>query len=211
MVLMYFELQIKKRWWSLQYSLNFFMITFVDFSFSCLCIELAELISKQNIRVVDRQAFIHYCELHQVCGTKTPRTAKKCHLQLQCTELDCDEEYIGETSRILGERYKEHLKEPSPIHVHCLQTGHSATTDNFNIIGRKDQGLIRLIEESIYIRVNNPTLNRNIGKFNLSHIWDRVFLNTPGLKLNSNKGQVQIHNNRHSQPVTPLGQSINNT
>ena len=32
----------------------------------------------------------------------------------QCGELTCDEEYIGETSRILGERYKEHLKEPSP-------------------------------------------------------------------------------------------------
>ena len=35
----------------------------------------------------------------------------------------------------------------------------------------------------IYIRVNNPTLNNNIGKFNLSHIWDRVLLNTNGLTL----------------------------
>ena len=38
--------------------------------------------------------------------------------------------------------------------------------------------------ESIYIRVNNPALNNNIGKFNLSHIWDRVLLNTKGLTLN---------------------------
>ena len=30
---------------------------------------------------------------------------------------------------------------------------------------------------------NNPTLNRNIGKFNLPHIWHRVLLNTPGLNL----------------------------
>ena len=29
-----------------------------------------------------------------------------------------------------------------------------------------------------------PTLNNNIGKFNLAHIWDRVLINTPGLKLN---------------------------
>ena len=43
--------------------------------------------------------------------------------------------------------------------------------------------LARNIKESIFIRVNNPTLNRNIGKFNLPHIWDRVLLNTPGLKL----------------------------
>ena len=31
--------------------------------------------------------------------------------------------------------------------------------------------------------VNNPSLNNNIGKFNLSHIWDRVLLNTKGLTL----------------------------
>ena len=29
-----------------------------------------------------------------------------------------------------------------------------------------------------------PTLNNNVGKFNLPHIWDRVLINTPGLKLN---------------------------
>ena len=29
--------------------------------------------------------------------------------------------------------------------------------------------LARNIKESIYIRVNNPSLNNNIGKFNLSH------------------------------------------
>ena len=48
---------------------------------------------------------------------------------------------------------------------------------------RERQGLARNIKESIFIRVNNPTLNRNIGKFNLPHIWDRVLLNTPGLTL----------------------------
>ena len=31
----------------------------------------------------------------------------------QCGDLGCDEEYIGETSRTFGERYKEHLKAPS--------------------------------------------------------------------------------------------------
>ena len=43
-------------------------------------------------------------------------------------------------------------------------------------------GLPRLIKESIFIRVNNPTLNRNIGRFQLSHIWDRVLFGTPGIK-----------------------------
>ena len=44
--------------------------------------------------------------------------------------------------------------------------------------------LSRYIKESIFIRVNNPTLNNNVGKFNLPHIWDRVLIHTPGLKLN---------------------------
>ena len=30
----------------------------------------------------------------------------------QCGHLGCDDEYIGETSRTFGERYKEHLKAP---------------------------------------------------------------------------------------------------
>ena len=36
----------------------------------------------------------------------------------QCNHLTCDEEYLGETARTLGERRKEHLKQPSPIHGH---------------------------------------------------------------------------------------------
>ena len=121
----------------------------------------------------------------------------------KCGEVDCDEEYIGETSRTLGERYKEHLNEQSPIYAYNLQTGYSTNPDKFNILGREDQGLTRLIKESIYIRINNPTLNGNIGKFNLSHIWDRVLLNTPILKLNNNKGQTQAQSNIPLQPITP--------
>ena len=101
--------------------------------------------------------------------------------------LDCDEEYIGETSRTLRERRKEHLKQPSPIHGHIQQTGHTITEDSFSIIGREDQGQARTIKESIFIRVNNPTLNQNIGKYNLNHIWDRVLFNTQGLKLGSSQ------------------------
>ena len=102
----------------------------------------------------------------------------------QCRKLVCDEEYIGDTSRTLGERFNEHLKDPSPIHHHSNTTGHTITKENFQIIGREDHGTARTIKESIYIRVYNPKLNRNIGKFNLHHIWDRVLLNTPGLKIN---------------------------
>ena len=59
---------------------------------------------------------------------------------------------------------------------------------------REGHNLAIKIKESIYIRVNNPTLNNNIGKFNLSHIWDRVLLNTKGLTLN------RQGNNNNNQP-----------
>ena len=100
----------------------------------------------------------------------------------QCGDLTCDDEYIGETSRTFGERYKEHLKDPSTIHHHNNQTNHPINQNNFKIIGREGHHMSRYIKKSISIRVNNPTLNNNIGKFNLPHIWDRVLINIPGLK-----------------------------
>ena len=113
----------------------------------------------------------------------------------QCGDLGCDEKYLGETSGTFGERYKEHLKVPSAIHHHSSQTGHPTDHNNFQIIGREGHNLARNIKQSIYIRVNNSTLNNNIGKFNLSHIWDRVLLNTKGLTLNKqgNNNNNQNH------------------
>ena len=102
--------------------------------------------------------------------------------QYTCGMIDCDEEYIGESGRTFGERYKEHLKAPSPIFLHQNNSSHVTTLDNFRIIGREDSSLARTIKESMYIRVNNPTLNSNIGKYNLPHIWDKLLFSIPELK-----------------------------
>ena len=100
-----------------------------------------------------------------------------------CGMIDCDEKYIGESGQTFGERYKEHLKAPSPIFTHQSNSGHEATMDKFKIIGRVDNSLARTIKESMYIRVNNPTLNRNIGKYNLPHIWDKILFTIPELQM----------------------------
>ena len=84
---------------------------------------------------------------------------------------------------MFGERFKEHLKNPSPIHDHTTITGHDTTIDNFTIVGREEHNYIRLIKEAIYIRVNNPSLNKNIGKYHLPHVWDEVLNNITELKL----------------------------
>ena len=70
-------------------------------------------------------------------------------------------------------------------------TGHQLSPDNFSLIGREGQDLTKLIKESIYIRLNNPTLNRNIGKFQLNHIWDKVPFSTTNLKIAIPQGNAQ--------------------
>ena len=94
----------------------------------------------------------------------------------------------------------------SPTHGHSNISVHSTNTDSFTIIGREDHGLARAIKESIYIRVNNPTLNRNVGKYNLHHIWDRVMLSPPELRITMIMGMHTEHPSvgmlRPSHPVS---------
>ena len=86
----------------------------------------------------------------------------------KCGRTECDDEYIWESARTFEERYREHCKGPSPIFEHNV-TGHTTSVENFKIIGREGHNMARAIKEAIYIRVNNHTLNRNIGKYNLPH------------------------------------------
>ena len=72
---------------------------------------------------------------------------------------------------------------PSPIYEHSNISGHSVTINNFKIVGREDLNQIRTIKEVLYIRVNDPSLNRNVGKYYLPHVWDEVLVNTSELKL----------------------------
>ena len=101
----------------------------------------------------------------------------------KCDRVDCDDEYIGKSARNFEERLKEHLKAPSPIYDHHNTSGHDVTIDNFTILGREDQNLLRTIKEALYIRANNLSCNRNIGKYHLPHIWDEVLYNISELNL----------------------------
>ena len=58
--------------------------------------------------------------------------------RFKCDRLECDEKYIGETARTFGERFKEHLKAPSPIHDRSNTTGHTTNMNNFSIVGREE-------------------------------------------------------------------------
>ena len=83
--------------------------------------------------------------------------------RFRCGRVNCEEEYIGESGRTFAERFRERMKAPSLIHDQHNITGHEVSLDNFSIVGREDHNTARTIKEAILIRVNDPSLNRNIG------------------------------------------------
>ena len=89
---------------------------------------------------------------------------------------------LGNMAGIL-QRFREHMKAPSHIHDHHNTTGHEVSLKNFSILGRGDKNIARTIKEAILIRVNDPSLNRNIDKYQLAHIWDEVLAKSPELKF----------------------------
>ena len=62
------------------------------------------------------------------------------------------------------------MKDPSPIYDNHNTTGYAVSLNSFSIVGREDQSIARAIKEPILRRVNYPSLNGNIGKFQLPHI-----------------------------------------
>ena len=71
--------------------------------------------------------------------------------------------------------------------------------ENSNLIGKEGHGFSRTIKGPIYIRVNQPTLNRNIDKCNLPHIWDGILINTPELQI---KHQWEHPEHLQEQPTS---------
>ena len=103
--------------------------------------------------------------------------------RFKCPHINYPEEYIGESGRTFGDRFKEHLRDPSPIHHHSHSTGHPVSPKCFTIVDMESQGVTRNIKEAMYIYVNDPSLNRNFGKYQLPHIWDQVLQDTPSLQF----------------------------
>ena len=100
----------------------------------------------------------------------------------QCPHINCPSAYIGESGRSLGERVKEHFKVPSPMHHHSTTTGHPMDPDQFNIVHKEVNSHSRTIKEAMFICVQDPTLNRNLGKYQLPHIWDHLLQASPTLQ-----------------------------
>ncbi|KAI8516704.1 hypothetical protein Bbelb_052850 [Branchiostoma belcheri] len=99
--------------------------------------------------------------------------------RLKCEEPNCNNTYIGETSRPLKVRYKEHCRPSangySSAIFHHLQhnQGHSFKLESTDVLDRETRWWERGVKEAIYERMYNPTLNREGGlRVNLSSTWD---------------------------------------
>ncbi|KAI8516405.1 hypothetical protein Bbelb_049860 [Branchiostoma belcheri] len=89
--------------------------------------------------------------------------------RLKCEEPNCNNSYIGETSRPLKVRYKEHCRPSangySSAIFHHLQhnQGHSFKLESTDVLDRETRWWERGVKEAIYERMYNPTLNREGG------------------------------------------------
>ena len=112
-------------------------------------------------------------------GQGPQKQSNRDHISYQCPQINCPSAYIGESSRSLGERVKEHFKAPSPIHLHSTTTGHQMDPEQFNIVHKEVNSHSRTIKEAMFICMQDPTLSRNLGKYQLPHIWDHLLQASP--------------------------------
>ena len=90
--------------------------------------------------------------------------------KFKCLYINWPEEYIGGSQWAFGDILKEHLRAQSPIHQHSNSTGHPVSPDCFTVVHRESQRITRNIKETMYIHVNDPSLNRNLGNINSPHM-----------------------------------------
>ena len=96
----------------------------------------------------------------------------------------CSDNYVGESGRVFEDRFKEHLKAPSPIYLHHSKSGHPLPSENnVDILAREGHSFSRQIKESMFIRTNNPSMNRNIGKYELPRVYDVLLEDCIDLKF----------------------------
>ena len=92
----------------------------------------------------------------------------------ECQADGCNSSYIGETSRALGKRVKEHSKSTTlAILKHCKDFHHPLPSiSDFSIIDKDPSQITREAKEAIHIRRLDPNLNQNIGKISIPHCFD---------------------------------------
>ena len=105
---------------------------------------------------------------------------------VQCSEdLACKEQYIGETAQPLHSRMSQHRRasssgNDSAVYTHLHASGHSFDIQDVHILDRDSRWFERGVKEAIWVRHEQPSLNRSGGvRVKLSHGWVRVIRDIP--------------------------------
>ena len=90
----------------------------------------------------------------------------------------CSEFYIGETDRSLWTRFLEHKRPSSAtkseVAQHLFTERHQVDFKDTKVLDREPRWFERGVREAIYIRAQEPTLNRNQGRYLLPTVWNRI-------------------------------------
>ena len=81
--------------------------------------------------------------------------------------------------RSLKSRFMEHggqglVGSEVSRHVNCDQLDHSISLENVRILEVWPKWFERGVQEAILIRINNQTLNKNAGRYNLPLVWNNT-------------------------------------
>ena len=104
----------------------------------------------------------------QVCGPV---------YQIKCN--DCSDSYIGETERSLKARFMEHRR-PScsssevSKHLHQDQPGHNIDLKQTKVLAVEPKWFERGVKEAIHIRIEEPSLNKDGGRYCLPNLWTNL-------------------------------------
>ena len=108
---------------------------------------------------------------HQIFSFTSERkditpNSNKCGVVYKINCPHCTDTYVGETTRALGTRFKEHTRAKPPLTAvgeHSTQHKHQIQMDDVQVIARENHYWNRKICEAIEIRTHKPTLNRDTG------------------------------------------------
>ena len=59
-------------------------------------------------------------------------------------------------------------------HINCDHPDHSISLDKVRILEVEPKWFERGVRETIQIRMNNPTLNKDAGRYNLPSVWNNT-------------------------------------
>ena len=104
---------------------------------------------------------------------KDPSKQSNVVYHLKC--LNCEEDYIGKTTRVCSIRMKEHEYDPkSHVFEHHYKVGHKIDFDNVKILDRASNDFKLQLKEMLLIRKYNPSLNRQMN----SELFTLIIRNT---------------------------------